>query len=294
MIVRVPASSANLGPGFDTLGLALSMYAELGIVQPESTGSGVPEGARRCDVHHPASVAFDHGGGTGILWERCSIPAGRGLGFSGAVRVGGAVLAIAQRHGVAALDDVHRHHVLALTSELEGHADNVAASIFGGVVATAAGRVVQVPLAIDPAIVVWIPSFVTKTDESRRSLGGPVPFEDAVFNVGRVAMLVGALASGDVGALRVATDDRLHQPARLAASPACAAAIGAAIAAGAWCAWLSGSGPTVAALCAVADADHIAAAMAAVAVDGGAGGHTKVLRIDHEGASLEGPYTPSA
>ena len=65
-------------------------------------------------------------------------------------------------------------------------------------------------------------------------------------------------------------------------------------AAGAWCAWLSGSGPTVAAMCAVVDADHIASVMAAVAVEGGAGGHTKVLRIDYEGASLEGPYTPSA
>ena len=171
-----------------------------------------------------------------------------------------------------------------MVSELEGHADNVAASLYGGVVATADGQVVRVPLALDPAVVVWIPSFVTKTDESRRSLGGPVPFADAVFNVGRVAMLVAALAAGDVGALRIAMQDRLHQPARLSAAEPCRAAIDAALAAGAWCSWLSGSGPTVAAMCSVADADDLAAAMPD-------GGHVKVLRIDHEGATIEAPYT---
>lgn len=294
MIARVPASSANLGPGFDTLGLALSLSAELGLVapsdaptdgaDPDAETDGVPAGARRCDRHHPAQIAFERCGGVGQVWERCSIPAGRGLGFSGAVRVGGGALALAQRRGADALDEAGRAELLAVVAELEGHADNVAASIHGGVVATADGRVVRVPLAMDPAIVVWIPSFVTKTDESRRALGGPVAFADAVFNIGRVAMLVGALASGDVGALRMAFEDRLHQPARLAAAAPSAAAIEAALAAGAWGAWLSGSGPTVAAMCATADADELAAALPA-------DGHTKVLRIDHEGATIEGPYT---
>jgi homoserine kinase len=286
MIVRVPASSANLGPGFDTLGVALTMWAELGLVDPDEAmdDGGLPDGARRCDRHHPASVAFARCGGTGEVWERCSIPAGRGLGFSGAVRVGGGILAQAQRHGAGGVDDTHRAEVLSVVSQLEGHADNVAASLYGGVVATADGQVVRVPLALDPAVVVWIPSFVTKTDESRRSLGGPVPFADAVFNVGRVAMLVGALAAGDVGSLRLAMQDRLHQPARLAAAEPCRAAIDAALAAGAWCSWLSGSGPTVAAMCSVADADELAAAMPD-------DGRVKVLRIDHEGATIEAPYT---
>jgi homoserine kinase len=97
-------------------------------------------------------------------------------------------------------------------------------------------------------------------------------------------MLVGALASGDVGALRMAFEDRLHQPARLAAAAPSAAAMEAALAAGAWGSWLSGSGPTVAAMCATADADELAAALPP-------DGHTKVLRIDHEGATIEGPYT---
>ncbi len=286
MIVRVPASSANLGPGFDTLGLALTMWAELGLVdtglagEPGGEAGGVPEGARRCGAHHPASVAFARCGGVGELWERGSIPAGRGLGFSGAVRVGGGVLASAQQHGDAALDDAHRAEVLSVVSELEGHADNVAASLYGGVIATADGQVVHVPLALDPAIVVWVPSFVTKTDESRRAFRTQVPFADAVFNVGRVAMLVGALASGDIGALRLAAQDRLHQPARLAAAEPCRTAIEAALDAGAWCSWLSGSGPTVAAMCAVADAADLAAALPE-------GGRVIVLRIDYEGATIE-------
>ena len=280
MIVRVPASSANLGPGFDTLGMALSLTAEFGVIGDD----GVPDGARAADEHHPASVAFRLAGGSGSLWERGSLPAGRGLGFSGAMRVGGAVLARALAGGRTEVDDDLRTEVLPLVSELEGHADNVAASLYGGVVATGAGQVVRVPLAIDPAVVVWIPSFVTKTDESRKVLATSIDLVDAVFNLGRVAMLVAALAGGDIDALRLATEDRLHQPARLAAAAPSAAAIDAAVGAGAWCAWLSGSGPTVAALCSVADAEGVVAALPS-------GGHAKVLRIDHQGTAIELPYT---
>src|SRR6185295_5022683 len=118
-----------------------------------------------------------------------------------------------------------------------------------GIVATADGRAVQVPLAFDPAIVVWIPSFTTSTDESRSKLGREVPMSDAVFNIGRTALLVAALAAGDVEALRSATQDRLHQDRRLVAAAPSKEALEAALAGGAWCSWLSGSGPTVAAMC---------------------------------------------
>jgi homoserine kinase len=284
VIVRVPGSSANMGPGFDTLGMALSVYAEIGSFDP-SAPDQVPDGARAIDEHHPATIAHRAAGGEGALWERCSIPVGRGLGFSGAVRVGGALLARAQRHGSGdALTDADRYDVLSIVAGLEGHADNVAASLFGGVVATADDRVVNVPLRIDPAIVVWIPSFATKTDESRRALGAPVPFEDVVFNLGRLALLLAALASGDTASLRSGVQDRVHQPVRLAQAQPSSAAIDAAHQAGAWAAWLSGSGPTVAAMCAVSEADHVAAALPD-------DGHTKVLRIDHEGAAIVDTYT---
>jgi len=151
MLVRVPASSANLGPGFDTLGMALSLHAEVGL-------GAAPDGARAADEHHPAMVAFRRNGGEGPLWVRSPIPVGRGMGFSGAVRVGGAVAAHAQQHGTdpEALADA-MPALLRLATELEGHADNVAASLYGGVVATAGGRAVRVPLSFDPAMVMWVP-----------------------------------------------------------------------------------------------------------------------------------------
>ncbi len=282
MFVRVPASSANLGPGFDALGLALSLYAEFGVHDDR-----VPllERARLIDAHHPASVAFRRCGGAGTLWARCPIPSGRGLGFSGAVRVGGAVLAYATRYP----DDPegwvrHRHEVLSLVAELEGHADNAAASLFGGAVAVAGGHVVSIPLGLDPAVVVWIPSFATSTDESRQSLDQTVSFDDAVFNVGRTAVLVAALASGDIGALASACQDRLHQDRRLVKAGPSAAALAAAFDLGAWAAWLSGSGPTVAMLCAPDGADDLAIALDdAMAGDG----HTKVLQVDRQGAVVQ-------
>ncbi len=275
MHVRVPASSANLGPGFDALGLG--MHAELGLVGE----TPVPDGARLLDEHHPATAAFARAGGSGLLWLRSPIPPGRGLGYSGAVRVAGLVLAHVLEHGpdperlAAARADLLREAAL-----LEGHADNVAASLVGGVVVTAAGRCVQVPLALDPAVVVWIPASTTSTVESRAALPAQVPFADASHNVGRVALLVAALAAGDVAALADATEDRLHQDHRLARAEASREVLAALRRAGVWGAWLSGSGPTVAAWCAPSEAEDVAAALPE-------GGRALVLRIDHEGAVVE-------
>ena len=274
-LVRVPASSANLGAGFDVLGLALDLHAEVGPGEP-------PDGARVAEETHPATVAFRALGGEGDLWVRTSIPMGRGLGFSGSVRIGGAAAAIVQRDGN--LDDVDlRADVLRVAGDLEGHLDNVAPSLEGGVVVAAGEHVHRVPLAFDPAIVVWVSDVATtSTDQSRTTLPDSVPMADAVFNLGRVALFVAACASGDPGALRIAVEDRLHQPTRLAAVPDSAEAIEAAFDAGAWAAWLSGSGPTVAAMCEPSAAIDIAAALPDT-------GHTKVLRIDHEGATVIRP-----
>ena len=278
MIVRVPASSANLGPGFDALAMALTVYSDV-IVEPV-LDDPVLDDAQLVDEHHPASVAFRRNGGEGPLWIRSSIPVGRGLGFSGAVRVGGLVAAHAQRHGTEAARLHHaRPELLHLATELEGHADNVAASLYGGVVATAAGHAVRIPIALEPAMVMWVPSFATSTDDSRRKLPELVPFVDAVHNIGRAALLVAAIASGEVEALRAATEDRIHQDLRLANALPSRAALAAALSAGAWAAWLSGSGPSIAVMCAAADAEAIAAALPS-------DGHSKVLRIDRIGAVM--------
>ena len=274
MIVRVPASSANLGPGFDTLGLALSLYLDL-TVEDSAEPAGDPT-----EEEHPGVRAFRQLGGIGPVWIRSRIPVGRGLGFSGSARVAGLVAALAQRHGAGFQPLDEAEQLLHVATALEGHADNIAPSIFGGLVASAGGHAVRVPLPFEPAVVVWVPSSTTSTDQSRAALCPSVPFADAVFNVGRTALLVAALAAGDIHALRTATEDRLHQDQRFALSPISRTALEVALEAGAWCGWLSGSGPTIATLCAPDDAEDLAAALPEE-------GHTKMLAIDLTGAVIE-------
>jgi homoserine kinase len=273
MTVRVPATSANLGPGFDVLGLALTLYAEVGIVGTDP----LVDGAHEADDSHPAQVAFVRAGGTGRVWVKNVIPMGRGLGFSGAVRVGGIIAAEVQRDGASWSKATSR--ALEIGTELEGHADNVAPSIHGGVVIASGSTVVPVPVVLDPLFVMWVPDFTTSTNESRGKIGDSIPLVDAVFNMSRTAMFVTALQTGDTALLREATQDRIHQPIRLAASPACAAALDAGLGAGAWCGWLSGSGPTVALMCDPATAEAVAQALPT-------DGHAKMLRLDTAGATV--------
>ena len=270
MIVRVPATSANLGPGFDVMGLALTCHTWVGLVDVDD----MPAGAAEANDTHPAQVAFVRAGGRGRVWVKNEIPMGRGMGFSGAVRVGGIAVAFGQIHGAAWRE--HLDAILAIGTDLEGHADNVAPSIHGGVVIATAETVVRVPVALDPVFLMWVPDFTTSTNESRGRIGPQIALTDAVFNIARTAMFVTALTTGNVSILREATRDRIHQDIRLAASPPSAAALRAGLDAGAWCGWLSGSGPTVAIMTDAASADAITASMPA-------DGHVKRLRIDTEG-----------
>lgn len=274
--VRVPASTANLGPGFDALALALSITADVGVVDGDEAP---PDGARTVDERHLADIAFRRGGGSGAVWVRGAIPMARGLGFSGAMRVGGLALAAVQRAGNALDLEAVAPVVLEHAVELEGHADNVAASLRGGLVATAAGRAVRVPLGLAPGVVVWIPQLETSTQRSRHQLPSTVSFGDATFNVGRTALLVAALATGDVEALRWATADRLHQDVRLAAVAPSRQALAAGLDAGAWCGWLSGSGPTIAFLTAPEEVDAVAAALPG-------DGQVKVVAVADHGVEL--------
>ena len=274
--VRVPASSANLGPGFDALGMALSVHLEMG---PVFNGE-IPSGAKMIDEYHPGHIAFRSYGGVGDVWVRSKIPMGRGLGFSGAARVAGVVAAHAQKNGssVEALTAA-RKDLLHASTQLEGHPDNVAASLVGGVTASASGEVVRLPLALDPAILAWVPETQTSTEKSRTAIATTLSLSDAVLNIGHTALLMGALASGDIEVLRIATQDRIHQDIRLANAPNSKAALEAALITAAWCAWLSGSGPTVAVMCAKSDARQIASQLPQ-------SGDVLKLTIDQQGAVI--------
>ena len=279
-MVRVPASSANLGPGFDVLGLALTLWFDAGVGTP-------PRDAVVPDDAHPAIVAFAHGGGTGALWVRTRIPSGRGLGFSGAARVAGLAAAAVSRGGAAALA-ASRDEIYRAAAAMEGHPDNAGASLVGGVTASTAGAVRALPLALGGRIVVWYPRTTTSTRASRGALPDRVTLADVVVNIAGTAALVAALAAGDPSGLAATSHDRLHQDARLARVPESRAALEAMRAAGAWGAWLSGSGPSVAGWCDGARADEVAARVRA---GGPADATVLVLDVDRRGARVE-PVAP--
>ncbi len=283
MIVAAPGSSANLGPGFDCLALAVDLPFLLADAEPDEDGYHPVEST------HPAAVAHAAaGGGAGPLWWRSPIPPGRGLGFSGAARVAGAFLAAVQR-GAAPVPA--RAHALEVATELEGHAENAAASVHGGFVVAAGGGTVGLPFPEGVDLVVWSPPSSTSTTASRRSLPTRVSLEDAAANVGAAATWVAAVATGDLERLRFACLDRLHQPTRLEARPDAAGVLADLIdRADVLAAWLSGSGPSVAAL-----ADTAVAPVVAASVPASDGGVVRVLGVDRFGVRvLSGPPGPTA
>jgi homoserine kinase len=292
--VRVPATSANLGPGFDSLGLALALYDD--VVGQVSDDAGV-----RVDVHGEGADAVprDHrhlvakaalkafdvlGGRPRGLDLVCAnrIPHGRGLGSSAAAIVSGLVLARALV--VGGEERMPDDALLELASSIEGHPDNVAACLHGGATiawtrSTAPASTGVVDLVPAPAVVpvVCVPSTAVATKKARGLLPETVPHEDAAFNAARSALLVQALTSRP-DLLLDATEDRLHQPYRRPAYPRTTDLVAKLRAAGIP-AVVSGAGPTVLALATTGTAEKVAALA-------GARFETSVLEIDREGARV--------
>lgn len=253
--VRVPASTANLGPGFDALGLALSLYDEVEVT-PVATGLRVEvhgEGAGQVptDEDHLVVRALRVacarcGCRPGGLVLRChnSIPHARGLGSSAAAAVAG-VLA-----GYALAGMEPDQAVLDLAAGFDGHADNAAASLLGGLVISwkddQSFRALRVEPHPDLAPVLLVPEATSATEVTRSLLPAEVPHVDAAFTAGRAALLVHALTVAP-SLLLTATEDRLHQPYRRSAYPATGRLVDALRAAGVPAA-VSGAGPTVLAL----------------------------------------------
>ena len=254
--VRVPATSANLGPGFDAFGLALGLYddviARVGEsgVHVDVAGEGaddVPRDKRNLVVK-AMRAAFDRLGGQprGIeLVCANRIPHGRGLGSSAAAIVAGV---LAARELV--LGGIPDAEVLALCTEIEGHPDNVAACLLGGfTLAWRSGPVtsaVSLPVRSDIAPVAFVPGTRSSTAKARKLLPETVPHADAAVNAGRAALLVEALGRRP-DLLLAATEDLLHQPYRAEAMPRTATLMASLREAGVP-AVVSGSGPTVRAL----------------------------------------------
>ncbi|HET7853465.1 MAG TPA: homoserine kinase [Candidatus Methylomirabilis sp.] len=292
----MPGSTANLGSGFDVLGLALGLYNTIEIekiahgVELTVEGEGaehLQRNAERSLVVRAARAAFAHLGVTppGLrIHLKNEIPLKRGLGSSGTACLGGIV-------GAAALvgQPLSPADILRLALPLEGHPDNITPSLVGGLTATCvsegAVRYVKIPIPKAIQIVAVIPDRELSTAEARRALPPQVPLADAVYNVGRAAMLVGALVTGDLGLLDEATRDRLHQPYRAKLLPGMDEVLETGRRTGALAAFLSGAGSTVVAL-----VDREAEAIGREMVDAwarkGIRAQAKVLTIDLEGVRL--------
>ncbi len=293
--MRVPATSANLGPGFDALGLALALHNEV-VMEPADSVSVTIEGEGADTLERgPGNVVVR---GARAVYERAGrpfqglrvtcvnrIPTGRGLGSSAAAWLSGMA-------GANALvgEPFDRLALLTLAATQEGHPDNVAAALLGGLTASCwrDGEVVAVSLPVPSEVrwVVLIPETEGSTTEARAVLPPNVPRADAVFNLQRLALFLGGLQARRPDLLGVAMDDRLHQPYRRRLFPWMEGVIAAALGAGALGCVLSGAGPSLLAAVSVS-AQPVGRAMEKALSDAGIRGVARVLDVDRTGAVWE-------
>jgi homoserine kinase len=262
VIVKIPASTANLGPGFDTLGMALSLYAWVSMSASEKTKitllgdnlTGVP--LDKSNLVYEVAQAVFHKAGIEQkeldITIRSDIPLTRGLGSSAAAIVG-ALVAANTLIGSKLTDD----ELFQMATALEKHPDNVGASLFGGLIVAAWDGVRAEYIRMDPPagldVLVVIPEFELSTKKARNVLPEQIPLSDAVFNVSHSSLLTAALAMGRLDLLRYALRDKLHQPYRAALIPGMTTILQDASKHGALGAVLSGAGPTLLLLVEAAD-----------------------------------------
>lgn len=258
--LRVPATSANMGPGFDSLGIALRLYNQ---VQMEEHDGPAISSADRFDVPKDESNLIYKS--VKFLYDLCgrpfpglrlveghNIPMTRGLGSSSACIVAGLLGANTLLGSPLTRDDL-----VNLAARLEGHPDNSTPALLGGLVAAVfdGNRVysVKVPISGRLKFAAFIPPFELKTEIARAALPREVPHADAVYNLSRAALMTASLFSGRLDNLRVAADDKLHQPYRMKFIKGAQEVFDLALACGAYAVYISGAGPTLMAMVNVTD-----------------------------------------
>ncbi len=297
--ITVPASTANLGPGFDCLALALGLYNTVEMTMLDGSGFEMEieaEGAERLR-RDPSNLIIR---AADALWQKIGqkpaglkvkavngIPLGSGLGSSAAAAVSGLVAANALSG-----EPLSKVDLLRLAHEIEGHPDNAAAALFGGlaIVSAADDNLVVDTLDVPRlTVAIALPDVRLSTRQAREALPRRVPLRDAAFNIGRTVLVVRALQAGDYDLLRRAMADRLHEPYRRKLIPGVDNAIRAAREAGAAAVALSGAGPGIAAFAPDRHAE-IAGAMKSVFEASGTACRAFVLPVDTRGVSIDKAY----
>ncbi|ANE47183.1 serine kinase [Paenibacillus swuensis] len=255
--VKVPASTANLGPGFDTLGMALNVYAWIEMAVAERTVirlygeqmDGVPTDKTNL-IYKVAQQVFRAAGETYPELEismYSDIPLTRGMGSSASAIVGALTAANALIG-----NKLSTNHLFRMATELEDHPDNVGASLFGGIVVASWDGERADAIRLEPhpqlEVMVAIPEFKLATEKARLVLPQQITMRDAVYNVAHSSLLVAALAAGRLDMIRHAMQDRLHQPYRASLIPGMDTILAEATDHGALGVALSGAGPTLLAL----------------------------------------------
>jgi homoserine kinase len=272
--VRIPASTSNLGPGFDCFGIALQIYNYITITRHRSRTqmAMVEEAAARFFElakikPFPFSVQISG-----------DVPISRGLGSSVTVRLG-VLVAL----NVLAATRLARHQLFELCAQLEGHPDNAAPACFGGFTLARSNSFQRFPVSKELRFVLLVPDFEVSTPNARKLLPASIPFDDAVANARNAAIIASAFASNNYKHLQGAFTDYLHQPYRTKLVPILPAVVKAAEDAGALGAFLSGSGSTIAALT-LANVDKVATAMRNAAAPSDC--QVIVVRADNSGAKV--------
>ena len=291
--IAVPASVANLGPGFDILALAVQLQNEVRcesrddgvvVIDPGDGGRALRDPQRnlvtRAYLHACRAMGAEGAGASFTCVNR--IPFGRGLGSSAAAALSGVLAAVALHQ--APWDE---QAVIDSVAELEGHRDNAAAALLGGLAICAPGApAVQMDVPEELRVVMFIPDMPLSTGKAREVVPHQLSRADAIFNAGRCALLVRALAVRDYETLGAAMDDRLHQPSRTALLPALPHLIAAAREAGAAGAALAGAGPSVAALT-VRDPAAVEAALGRAATEHGISGRATTFEVRNYGTRVD-------
>lgn len=298
LTLQVPATTANIGPGFDCLGAALSLYnrfqftrlpdhSESPIIRATGTGADqLPTDAQNL-VYRAFAATYQHLGQTPPAIEidiHLDIPQARGLGSSATAIIAGLIGANELAH-----QPLGQSELLQLAIDLEGHPDNVVPALVGGCCLAAKDlddkwQVCPIDWSPEVVPIVAIPDFELKTDLARNALPETCGYGDAIFNMAHLGFLMKGLEQADPTLLKTALDDKLHQPYRLELIPGFAEAYKAALDAGAYGLVISGAGPTLLALGDSETADAIASAIRNQWQTANLSVKTQVLSLDRQGA----------